>query len=516
MAEYKSSYTGAEIDAGIAKANTALQATSLDLTEGVDVSTLENGNYFITGEGYLKQGNRNLILINQNSLVNKGTNNLIVNDNNDIIRISGFSGGIVEDTNNLAVSDFTIKNRINNPVLNEGIISFSKNGGVWCVAGIEEEKFTLEFKISTRGLMVYNYTKDEGNNYGQYSLIQLVPAGTSNSNKIGTISSLLASSNVTWSNKFENPSQEWENATSDTMFRVEKNGTSLKIYTADANGYILIFETNDCNMIGFMDTNATYSNLSNATITRYSEGTTVSKSAFSGGSGGGGSIGLESRFENYKVLCIGDSITEKNFRASTNWVEYLDSWLKFNTIVNDGKSGTGIIHPYGTTFKNWYDRIDDYTATSYDLILIMGNMNDYSGHDLDDTTDGQFGDNTFDTEYGTLKLYLDKLITKYPLAKIGWITSTPRQYQSGWADGSLYGVNSLFEGATQAIKKTCSHYGIPVLDLYHESNLMPWIASQNEKYFKADGYASGDGVHPNANGQLVLAYKIYDFVIKNF
>lgn len=63
----------------------------------------------------------------------------------------------------------------------------------------------------------------------------------------------------------------------------------------------------------------------------------------------------------------------------------------------------------------------------------------------------------------------------------------------------------------------CANYSIPVLDLYNEANLYPWISENNQEYFKpeAEGY-NADGIHPNSKGQLIMSYKIYDFIKRNF
>ena len=55
-----------------------------------------------------------------------------------------------------------------------------------------------------------------------------------------------------------------------------------------------------------------------------------------------------------------------------------------------------------------------------------------------------------------------------------------------------------------AIINICENRGIPYLDLYHKSQLRPWIADFNEKYFY-----NGDGTHP-----LNIAHKefIYPLV----
>ena len=223
------------------------------------------------------------------------------------------------------------------------------------------------------------------------------------------------------------------------------------------------------------------------------------------------------RFKTYRTLFIGDSITEKNFRASKNWVDYLTEDLEMYNYTNAGMSGTGILRTFGSN-PNWLTALPTY-ADNYDLILIMGDMNDWShGTEFNENNIGQYGDSTTNTFYGAMKVYLEAILAKYPLAKIGWITSTPRNHL---VDGSetdyLHGKSSVFEQANSVIKEMCNNYSIPVLELYEESNLYPWIAANNEYYFKPDeGKYVADGVHPNSKGQQIMEYKIKDFVIRNF
>lgn len=222
-------------------------------------------------------------------------------------------------------------------------------------------------------------------------------------------------------------------------------------------------------------------------------------------------------FKKYNVLFIGDSITEENYTATCNWTRILNAQMKFANIKNIATGGTGII---AGGENGWYNKLDNLDSTNYDLILIMGNMNDYSNNIFNNDNLGEFLDNTLNTEYGALNLFLKKLINKYPLSKIGWITSTPRQYRTSDNDnhnpitteGYLYGLNSVFENANKAIIETCNNYSIPVLDLFNNSNFKVWNEDFRQKYF----YDDVNSVHPNDLGNEIIAIKIAEFVNKNF
>lgn len=219
---------------------------------------------------------------------------------------------------------------------------------------------------------------------------------------------------------------------------------------------------------------------------------------------------LLGEFSPLTILVSGDSITSGVGTTTKTWHDYLHDWLGC-TIINDGKSATGIIRADGST-PGIYTRIDtwDTSYADFDMILIMGNMND-----------GGIGEATFpvgsftdtiatDSQYGALHSTIQKLLTKYPHKPIGWIISTPRLANGTYPaphNGAAWGVDGWFEPYCQAIKTVCNHYAIPCLDLYHESNLRPWKTVANLAYFNA-----ADGVHPNAKGHEIIAYKIHEFV----
>ena len=59
-----------------------------------------------------------------------------------------------------------------------------------------------------------------------------------------------------------------------------------------------------------------------------------------------------------------------------------------------------------------------------------------------------------------------------------------------------------------ALKGICKIYGIPVLDMYHGSNLRPWDSD-----FRTAYYVAADGYHPNELGnKLFVAPQIEAFL----
>jgi len=58
-----------------------------------------------------------------------------------------------------------------------------------------------------------------------------------------------------------------------------------------------------------------------------------------------------------------------------------------------------------------------------------------------------------------------------------------------------------------AIRAVCDHYGVPVLDLYHQSGVSPATFSF---------YLYGDHVHPNAAGSVMLGRRITNFINQQY
>lgn len=225
-------------------------------------------------------------------------------------------------------------------------------------------------------------------------------------------------------------------------------------------------------------------------------------------------------FENYNVLVFGDSITEYNYSAKDNWLKRADKALQFASVKNLAVGGTGIVRGGANSWLEKLKTIDN--SNQYDLILVMGNMNDFSqrGEGFTMDTIGTFEDEGTTTQYGAVKIFVKNLQEKFPTTQIGWITSQPRQYLSSDSDadnpvtsnGYLYGKKSVFEKANSAIKEVCEDRSIPVLDLFHNSGFNIPNEQTRLKYF----YNDGNLVHPNDEGHEILAKKIISWIRNNF
>lgn len=207
------------------------------------------------------------------------------------------------------------------------------------------------------------------------------------------------------------------------------------------------------------------------------------------------------RFNGLKVLVDGDSITEANFRCDRNWHDYLSDWLGFRSVVNKAVSGTGFI----SSDNGVLSRITTY-PTDVDLILLMGCMNDL--HYVREGKLGTFEDSNNTTVYGGLHQMFTTLLEKFPKTPIMVITSQPRaavEDNESYMGEKRWGKNTPACQINEALKEVCEHYAIPCLDLYSSSYIKPWITSNRNRLCP-------DGVHPNTEGQYVMAEQILPFV----
>lgn len=96
----------------------------------------------------------------------------------------------------------------------------------------------------------------------------------------------------------------------------------------------------------------------------------------------------------------------------------------------------------------------------------------------------------------TLDNLLNRFLTNSKLPVIGVVTPTP------WVGSTPDVTNNAMALYSEKIIECCKRKSIPVMDLYHESNLHPDNAT-----FRALAYSrdEGNGVHPDENGHKIIA-----------
>ena len=193
-------------------------------------------------------------------------------------------------------------------------------------------------------------------------------------------------------------------------------------------------------------------------------------------------------FSGLKITVIGDSITEKNYRAKTNWVNYLTAWTKAK-FQNLGVSGTGFAasSPYIGRISN----IDPGT----DIIGVAVSWNDlYAGLPV-----GNITDTGTSSLSGYANDFFDALIAEFPTTPIIAYSQGP------WGSARPGQENS--DSWMNAITRICELKGIPFYNqLYYGSTLKPWIQANQDEYYVSDvDYQSTDTTHPNSKGHAVIA-----------
>lgn len=196
-----------------------------------------------------------------------------------------------------------------------------------------------------------------------------------------------------------------------------------------------------------------------------------------------------------KWAAMGDSLTDSgNTRASKRYFDYIAE----NTgivVTNLGKSGTGYMKPYNSSLP-FYQRVDTIPLDS-DVITIFGSGNDCS------LTLGSPTDTGTDTVCGCINNTIDGIRSRIIGANLGIITPTP------WDDYPTTTPGNRMDLYADALVEICRLKGVPCLDLYHCSNMLPWEQAFREAYYTKD---DGNGVHPDENGHKLFAPRIQAFL----
>ena len=205
-----------------------------------------------------------------------------------------------------------------------------------------------------------------------------------------------------------------------------------------------------------------------------------------------------------KWTVVGDSLTEANVRTTLHYHDYIAESTGI-TVVNHGHSGAGYYaRSFDYAFMNEVQRI----PTDSDVITIFGSINDiFSG----ERPIGTITDTDTSTLCGCINITIDNLYARIPAAYLGIVTPTPCWYQASGtvSDWTPSNPGNNLELYSEALVEICKRRSIPCLDLYHESNLRPQVASFRTLAYSKD---SGNGIHPNETGHKLIAARFMEFI----
>lgn len=196
-----------------------------------------------------------------------------------------------------------------------------------------------------------------------------------------------------------------------------------------------------------------------------------------------------------KILFVGDSLTEVNYRTSRGYVESLKQ-DKGIEAINHGSSGYG----YSTKDENFMGADID-SADAFVIALGINDFGNVSGYNL-----------PLETVLKTVKRMLSKASMMAGDRPFGVITPMPYLKTVGDKVGAGgYTLNQLRDGIISVVKEVETEYNrsIPVLKLTDIDPLQvaEHPAADNtylEKYFKQGNIRDEEFLHPNDAGWKVI------------
>lgn len=207
-----------------------------------------------------------------------------------------------------------------------------------------------------------------------------------------------------------------------------------------------------------------------------------------------------------KINFLGDSITEGAGTSSPDRMFTMLIEREYGAICqNYGIGGTRIARQKTPTEEKWdrdfISRVPEMDNDA-DIVVVFGGTNDF-GHG--DAPLGTMNDRTPYTFYGALHCLYTALVEKYPDVPVVILTPLHRWNEDcPKGDNKPEPVGTLKE-YVNIIREVAEYYSLPVLDLFKESGLQPKIPVIQQKYVP-------DGLHPNDDGNAILAHKIARFL----
>ncbi|NLR31941.1 SGNH/GDSL hydrolase family protein [Levilactobacillus tujiorum] len=209
-------------------------------------------------------------------------------------------------------------------------------------------------------------------------------------------------------------------------------------------------------------------------------------------------------FDDKIINCFGDSTTWGDNGVGTggnqiSWTTSIQNIIKFKELRNYGVCGSRIAvkSDRDDSFIERYEAMDN----DADIITVFGGVNDFQ-HDI---PLGELGDTDVQTFYGALDTLIHGLVKKYPNQPIIFMTPTknnfhhPTKNYPTTLQSNEVGLHQ--KDYVEAMLKICDFYSLPVIDLYKESGVSPFLPEYVPKFHP-------DGLHYSQDGYSHLAHRI--------
>lgn len=193
-------------------------------------------------------------------------------------------------------------------------------------------------------------------------------------------------------------------------------------------------------------------------------------------------------FKDKTLNCFGDSTTWGDNSLGTggnqiSWVSHVQSLVPFKQIRNYGIKGSRIAvsADRSDSFIERYEAMD----SAADDVVVFGGVNDFQ-HDI------PLGDpvsRNVRTFRGALNTLIGGLLAKYPTQNLVFITPTQNNFvhpTKHYPNTHQRNAEGLWQkDYVQAMLDACESYCIPVIDLYRQSGICPYV--EGHKRFMPDG-----------------------------
>ncbi len=208
-------------------------------------------------------------------------------------------------------------------------------------------------------------------------------------------------------------------------------------------------------------------------------------------------------FSNMTMAFLGDSITE-GLKGTTPYPYQLKEMLGVKEVYNFGQGGSTVATIDGS--KAMTERVNEIPS-DVDIIVVMGGTNDNFYQPV-----YQFGFMTWETKgegtfCGELQLLMKKFKWSYPNAKVLFLTPPSnskidelRAKNPALQDQSVY---------AEAINYIGNEQGFEVIDLFNMNFLNSHDVTVRSTWMS-------DEVHPNSEGNKVLAQRVAAEIIKRY